>query len=91
MNDAVLIFIFQHRKYVLDAPLVKPEVSELDEGCLRPNDPCFYIAVNTDEPPTCVTDFFTIYLFIITFMLEWLSISIHHGLITFPDPWVSLP
>ena len=35
--------------------------------------------------------FFTIYLLIMTLMVERLSISIHHWLTTFPDLWVSLP
>ena len=56
IHDAVLIFCFWQRKYVRDAPVVKPYSYKPGEGCLRPGDPCSCIAVYTNEPPTCIVD-----------------------------------
>ena len=56
MHYAVLIFCYQQIKYVCNAPVDKPVGSEPRESCLRTDDPCLYIAVDTYEPPTCVAD-----------------------------------
>ena len=43
----------------------------------------------TNNPHTSQISF-TSYVFMITFTVDWLSSSSHHGLIDFPDPWVLL-
>ena len=56
IHDVVPIFWFRLRKYVRDAPAVKPDGYKPGEDRLHPDDPCYCIAVDTDESPTCVTD-----------------------------------
>ena len=56
IHDTVIIICFQQRKYVCDAPVVKPYGSETGESCLRPGDPCPCIAVDTDKQSTCIAD-----------------------------------
>ena len=58
IHGAVLIVCFWKRKYVYDAPVVKPDSTKPGQGCLHSDDlsPC--IAVDTDEPPTCVRGVF---------------------------------
>ena len=56
IHNAALIFCSQQRKYISNAPVVKPHGNKHGEGRLRFDDPSSCIAVNTDEPPVCVAD-----------------------------------
>ena len=53
IHDTVLIFWFWQRKYVRDAPVVKPDSSKPDEGYFCPDDPCSFITVEMDKSSTC--------------------------------------
>ena len=57
IHDVIIIFRFQQRKYVCNATVIKLDGSKPGEGRLRTDNPCSCIAVDTYEPPICVTYF----------------------------------
>ena len=54
--DVVIIFCFWQRKYVRDAPVVKPDGFKPREGCLCPDNPCSCIKMDMDKQPKFVVD-----------------------------------
>ena len=92
LHNAVLIFSFQQRESMF--------LMHLSSNHMFPNPERFASFLMILDPvlkwtrknrPHVLWMSFTSSLFVVTFMVDWLSRSIHNGLSALPDPWVLFP